>query len=420
MRFRIVVVAYTLWIIAVFGALYLTHSEESETALQLALLSGVVPVALQLLLLGFEWHGVVAPVKMWLAFLLIVLLSYLAGLTDPRFTPDPSRGTVVPAGWIPVVYTINVALILGIGTVFSGCPDRRLLRSVAGLFCVLLAPFLIYVDLTGERSWGNRLAAAGLQGNTWGGLGLTVCLGALARKAGPLAFIAFAAGITTILAAQSREHILELSAGLLVVSALSWRQISGTRLFTVLAGLCAVLIAIGMLLDPYILDAIHYVKADILLYDDPNRGINSGFTGRTGVWAATFEVWLKSPILGVGYREHEQFLTEGLPGHNAYLAMLADTGVVGFAWYLVRLIGSLVASFGIHDPRTRRFVAALIVARIVGGFFDRITINGGDQYSLLLVLCCSVALVDQSLRNAAPAWQGGAVRARPATANGTP
>jgi len=402
MRFRIVVVAYTLWLIAIFGALYATHSK-SQTALEFALLSGLIPVGLQLLLLGVDLRGLVAPAQMWLAFLLIILLSYLANATDPQLAPRATGELPVPAAWLPIVYTLNVVFALAIATVFAGCPDRRLLRSVAALYCVLLTPFLIYTDLTGERSmWGDRLVASGLQENTWGVMGLLLCFGALALRNRPLALAGFATGTATMLAANSRENLAAVAAGLLVIGILEWRtMLKGSRLLTVLAGSCAILVIAGVLLDPYVYDAIHYVKSDVLVLDDPLRGVDSGFSGRTVVWAAAFDAWLKSPLLGVGYRMHEQFLPDEIPGHNAYLAMLADTGVVGFVWFFVLLIGSLLASLRIQDQRTRRFVVAIIVARFVGGFFDRITIDGGSFQGLIFIICCSVALADQSLRRAA-------------------
>jgi O-antigen ligase len=104
-------------------------------------------------------------------------------------------------------------------------------------------------------------------------------------------------------------------------------------------------------------------------------------------------------LFGVGFREHERFL-DWVPAHNAYLAMLADTGLVGLFVYVVLLISSLLASWGMKDPRTRRFVLTTIVGYIVIGFFDRRAINAGNPYGLLILMCCSVALVDQSLRRA--------------------
>jgi len=398
MRLYSVAAAYAVWILGIFVVFYLVHAK-NENALELAVICGAIPAVCQIFLLGVDWRGLVAPMKIWLALLLVILLSYVVTAMDPRTAPSGNEGLTIPAAWTPIVYTLNTVLIMGIGTLVAGCPDRRLLRSVASLYCVLGTPFLVYIDLTGEMLWG-RLVAGDLQSNNWGLMGLTVCVAAFARKLGPLAVAGFMAGAATILQASSREHLLALAIVLLVLAALQLQAMNRSGLVVVLAGSCVTLIMAALLLDPYILDAIHYVNQDVLLLNSPNRGVDSGFTGRTAIWAETFDLWLKWPLLGVGFRQHEQFLA-GLPAHNAYLAMLADTGVLGLIVYLVLLISSLIASWGIKDQRTRRFVVTAIVGYIIIGFFDRRTINAGNPYGVFFLMCCSVALVDQSLRKAA-------------------
>jgi O-antigen ligase len=119
------------------------------------------------------------------------------------------------------------------------------------------------------------------------------------------------------------------------------------------------------------------------------------------MWAAAADIWLRSPIFGIGFRQHERFMPDHGPAHNSYLAMLADTGIVGLTVYLVLLIGSLVAALRMEDQRTRRFVVGIIVAYIVSGFFDRRTIDPANPYSVFFVMCCSLALVERSLRKVA-------------------
>ncbi len=403
MRFHIVVAAYSIWLLSIFVVFYLVHGKD-DNSLQLVVMSGALPACGQILLLGVDWRGLVAPAKMWLALLIIVLLSYFLNLTDPQTAPSPN-GDVGIGAWAPVVYTVNLVFILGIGTLIAGSPDRTLLRSIAGLFCILFAPLLVYIDLTGERTWGDRLYANGIESNLWGLMGLTVCLAAFARKPGPLAVAGFASGVATILQASSREHMVALPAILLVAVAPYLWAMNRPRLLVALAGACATLIAAAVLFDPYIVRAIRYLSSDVLLLDNPLRGIDSGFTGRTDIWGATFDLWSKSPLLGVGFRQHERFLA-GLPAHNAYLAMMADTGLLGLIWFLALLVGSLVASWSIQDQRTRRFVMAVIVANVIIGFFDRRTINGGNPYSLFFIMCCCVALAEQSRHKVSAALRG--------------
>ena len=259
---------------------------------------------------------------------------------------------------------------------------------------IFTVPLLFYIILTGERTWGRL--TAGTQPIMWGLLGLTVCLGAFARKPGIVAAVGFAVGVAGMLESSSRESLLALAIALIVVFPFYLQGLHRPLLLSAIATLVAVMV----LFDPYILNAIHYVNHDVLLLDSPERGVDSGFTGRTGVWADTLNLWLESPLFGIGFRQHERFL-HGIPAHNAYLAMLADAGIVGFVMYLVLLVWSLVAAWGIRDQRTRRFIVATIVAYIINGFFDRRTINAGNPFGMLFLLCCSVAMVDQSLRKAA-------------------
>jgi O-antigen ligase len=418
MRFRIVVAAYAVWLFALFYVFYLVQGK-NENALQLAVMGGLIPAGCQFFLLGVDLRGLVAPMKIWLALLLVILLSYLFSAMNPQTAPTGSDGMTIPAAWTPMVYTLNTAFVLGIGTLVAGCPDRRLLRSIASLYCVIATPFLVYIDLTGKMVWGRLFAD--LQPNVWGLMGLTVCLGAFARKPGPLAVAAFAGGAFTILQASSRENMVALAFALLALGALYVRDMNRPRFWVILVGAGVTLAAMTLLLDPYILNAIDYISHDIFMVDNRYRGVDSGFTGRTGIWGETIDLWLKWPILGVGFRQHEQFLA-GTPAHNAYLAMLADTGIFGLIIYLVLLIGSLIASWSIDDPRTRRFVVALLVTYVIIGFFERRAINSGNPYGVFFLMCCSVALVDQSLRRAARrigsmAGDGGLRSAPPVTSS---
>lgn len=409
MRFHSIAAAYALWILGIFVAFYSASGQEDVNGMQFALMCGAIPVACQILLLGVDWRGLIAPVKIWLAFLLVILVSYVVNGMDPRTAPSATGGSALPAAWLPMVFTLNTIFIMGVATVVAGCPDRRLLRSIAGLYSIFTVPFLLYIILTGERTWGRL--TAGTQPIMWGLLGLTVCLGAFARKPGVLAAVAFAVGVYGMLESSSRESLVALAIALLVVTPLYLQGMKQSRLLSALAGLCVTLAAATVLFDPYILNAIHYVSHDVLLVDSAERGLDSGFTGRTGVWADTLNLWLKSPLYGIGFRQHERFL-EGVPAHNSYLAMLADTGLVGFIVYLVLLVWSLFAAWGIQDQRTRRFIIGTIVAYIINGFFDRRTINAGNPFGMFFLLCCSVALVDQSLRKAAQLGRIGVDAAR--------
>jgi O-antigen ligase len=144
-------------------------------------------------------------------------------------------------------------------------------------------------------------------------------------------------------------------------------------------------IASALFLDPYVLDFFVYVSDGLLKLDNADRGIGSGFTGRSTVWAQTLQLWMNSPLLGLGFRQHESFLPGNVSAHNAYLAMLADTGLIGTLLYIALVLGALVAALTIDDKPSRRLISVVIVSYIVYGFFERRAINGGNPYSLLFL-----------------------------------
>src|SRR5580700_10826699 len=181
LRLHITAGLYAAWLLGVFVAYYWTYPD--VRLLQVVVVGGGIPAMCQLFLLGIDWRGLVAPVQLWLIYLLIILLSYVWNLMDARTTPtDLGLGpSLIPAAWTPLVYTLNAAFIMVVGTLVAGCPDRRLLRSIASFYCVIAALFLVYIDLTGKILWG-RLYENGVNSTVWGLMALTVCLGAFARK----------------------------------------------------------------------------------------------------------------------------------------------------------------------------------------------------------------------------------------------
>lgn len=399
MKSHVVVASYALWLFAIEVVFYLVGGND-ETALQVIVICGVLPVVLQILLLGVDPRGLVAPVKLTLALLLVILLSYVVNATDPLLAPASTEGLSIPLRWVPVVFVINTAFILVLATVLAGCPDRTLLVSVSSQFCILSAAFLVYIDLTGEYEWG-RLAANGIQPNFWGAMGLLLCLTAFARGRGLISAMGFTVGAYTMYLADSRSSMLALAAACLLLGFLYVRELKGQRAAFWLAILGGSFLAALVFYDSYVSDTLQFASSNLLKLDSSDRGIDSGFSGRTGLWSETIDLWATSPLFGVGFRQHEVFLKTISSAHNAYLAMLADTGLAGLAVYLFLVIGSLAAALGITDRRMRRLILAVVVSYAVYGFFERRAINSGNPYSILFLLGCFSALADRQLRKAA-------------------
>src|SRR6185312_13334413 len=119
--------------------------------------------------------------------------------------------------------------------------------------------------------------------------------------------------------------------------------------------------------------------------------------GRDILWRDAFNLWLKSPFFGVGFRLHERFLPFHSSTHNAYLAMLADMGIFGLLWYLALLVGAGLAAFSISDAKTRDLAIAMIVGYAVVGLFERRAVNAGNPVSILFMVTCFFSLTQRDL-----------------------
>jgi O-antigen ligase len=66
-------------------------------------------------------------------------------------------------------------------------------------------------------------------------------------------------------------------------------------------------------------------------------------SGRVGVYEETLLRWTHSPLFGTGYRTTETFTTDGLSGHNTYLSVLTETGILGALALLLLVVIVAVA-----------------------------------------------------------------------------
>jgi len=166
-----------------------------------------------------------------------------------------------------------------------------------------------------------------------------------------------------------------------------------------------------MAASSYVSGLADVIWSDVFKGDDPYRGLGSGLTGRTELWEETLDVWIKSPLFGVGYHQHENMMST-IGAHNAYLAMLADTGVFSLLLYGWLLVRSFVAGLTIEQPALRRLTIAYVVGYAVYGFFEARAFNSGNPLSLLFLMCCFAALAHHARQRAAAFAYAGPPSAR--------
>ncbi len=352
-----------------------------QSVLEIGVLLGLIPVATQLLLLGFSPYGLVPPVQMAVCLLLIVLASYLGN-----------------AEWTSLTWLASLVFVFLVAILVAGSPDERLIRSIAVFYSIPAALFLLYVSATGEHVWG-RLRAHGIEPDWWGLMGQGLAVAALAHRSRWLTALCVGIGFYVAYDASARSSMLAILSGLLVVGFLEVRALRGFRLVAAIAMTLPALIFV-MLLLPTISDAVTAAVVHTMELNTPGRGLDSGFTGRTAVWAEVLQIWLKSPLFGIGFHQHQMFTLDHGEAHQVYLAMLADTGIFGLIWYICFLAASLYAALRISERRTRNVVVGMIVAYIAIGFADARGLSSGNPTSLYFEMCCFFALRHACLQRA--------------------
>jgi O-antigen ligase len=204
----------------------------------------------------------------------------------------------------------------------------------------------------------------------------------LAIKNRPLQIVAILISIVTMFWCQSRGSMLATGFGVLAVLMV----LSLTKRLSAWIWLFA-----PAFFAPLAIFGVSFFADKILQLSDPNRGMQSGFTGRASAWRETLELFYNHPLFGVGYRENDQYLTSAAGAHNAYLATLADVGLFGASAYLLLMFGGLLAALSKAVARPtpgRLMAAAFLSAFVVNGLFERNALNVGNFYSVLAIVIC--------------------------------
>lgn len=130
--------------------------------------------------------------------------------------------------------------------------------------------------------------------------------------------------------------------------------------------------------------------AQVLALHDPDRGLSSGVSGRDELWQGAFATIAEYPF-GLGFKR--TIGAEG--GHNGYLKILLEFGIVGggliiffLACILVTACGEALLYRG-KDRHEHRFACARLgglVALACGAFFQPQLFNLGDAFGISLLL----------------------------------
>ena len=262
------------------------------------------------------------------------------------------------------------------------------MSTCLSIYAYLGTALMVYVYYFGTRIQG-RLSIGEAHPNYVGLVSFGILVSAFAVRPRLVAGVLIAVNFFIIVETQSRSA---LAAGLLALfayAALKANQI-GRRKAAV--GLAVISLVCAVLLLAYY-DATQGWISSLFFLDDPNRGLGTGFTGRVGAWQEALDLFFENPVLGVGFRMHERYMTILSSAHNGYLSLLAEVGVLG-AVPLFTLVGILYTRLirrALHGDDIAMLGFSFVSGYLVIAAFERFFLNMGNPTSVLAWLFLLVA-----------------------------
>lgn len=248
----------------------------------------------------------------------------------------------MPQGYQPleaVRYFLAMIIVL-CTVVVAGVMEENVFEKTMEIIAVFHIAVLLYGMIDGDAlqiirvEFSERFETDSFSVAVWAEIALGTILAAILSRNRLILFMSVIVGGTIIFATQMR--IVGISAGLAISLIFIFPQsegVSENRYKLRSSGLIILLMSIFILFY----GPIYNLISEVLLFDDPHRGIQSGFSGRFDNFREGFTVFLSSPIIGVGPLDASAGYT-----HNGYIKALAQHGIFFGATLIALLIRSIV------------------------------------------------------------------------------
>ncbi len=256
--------------------------------------------------------------------------------------------------------------------------------------CILISVLLPVIIATSHDQWG-RMMPAELQANYVSMMAMLAFIGACSVRSLLGAMLLSALPLFTVVAMESRDSLLASGIAALIIvwyrlKAVGWRRF---RPFMPAILLGVPIITIGLYFVGIDLFSKAYGVVDSLfLLSDEHRGLGSGGSGRTELWNAAINLWITHPIFGVGFKGHPLLMPEQMYAHSAYLGMLADVGIVGFASYMLIVGMAVYHIFRRGEKQLTEYPQrmAIVASYLVYGILESRAFSFGNSYSVMFLL----------------------------------
>lgn len=343
-------------------------SPQLAAALIAIILSAIVPIFAGALFLGVDFRRAKYLAASVLILCIAIPLSYF------------QQGELKDALYVVLIYYVFGVFALMISTnVDADETIESLFTWLAAIHAVAMVAVLIDHDF----AWGRLLGRTAP--NYWGALAQTSLYACIAMRGWILRTIVIILSLTVLYYSQSRGVMISMAVTFAITAVLFSRS-GRASVWLWLAVALGIVLGLALGSD--------FIFNRLLWLSDSARGLGSGFTGRADAWRETWNLFVQHPWVGVGYRQHEQYLTSETSAHQAYLATLAETGIIGFVGYLIFLFGAValaLAKAWNSPTRARLATAAFLTSYAIIGVTERAALNTGTTFSLLMIFLAAWA-----------------------------
>jgi len=299
---------------AISATAYIFVLSGGSTSALFISLAFVVIVPLVVILLNFRYPIFdKGNLRLWLFFATVLSLNLLANNGN-------YDGGTSAYGFAVAHVAGLILLLLSLQWAASNLAPVHVMR----LLVWMLTPLVILALLSAlEQSESARVKPFERHPNWWGELLFvyTVCCLTLKRSLARWVLIGLA--FFLIFLVQSRGAFLAASVSITCYITMKQfpKLMTDKGLLFLYSGIFAVVMCAMVLWQKPIVFLGQFFSESILLLDDPNRGLGTGFTGRIEGWRGALEVFSQHPFLGQGI--------DTLSGvHNGYLILAGEGGVV--------------------------------------------------------------------------------------------
>ena len=255
---------------------------------------------------------------------------------------------------VPLQFALaHITGIIGMLFALQWAATNLVAQTVLRNLAFLLAPLVMLAIAVSLQSSGftSRQSPFGIHPNWWGELGFALTGCALALPHWKARALPLALAVVLFVLVQSRGALIAAVSGTTIYLLLSTRL---QRLFnpSQLALTSFLLISIGVLFLIYQYQSIEawlVLRDEVLLWNDPYRGVDSGLTGRLGGWQEAFEIFIEKPVLGNGIDTLSDV-------HNGFLRLAGEGGLI-----LLLTIAALIGTGLRHALRARNYLPVSII-----------------------------------------------------------